>query len=129
MINVPGTPASLPACWDGYPMTQRGELRRALSIALTASATGGLCSALMLAFAAAPFATFALKFPQPVFFAPPLLGLIRVIAFAKHRPAVTTLLMFAGIHIGHTGVAPPYGYPVDTLGLAGPQQGHEDLGV
>jgi putative tricarboxylic transport membrane protein len=25
MINVPGTPASLPACWDGYPMTQKGE--------------------------------------------------------------------------------------------------------
>src|SRR3546814_12238061 len=68
MINVPGTLASLPACWDGYPMTQRGELRRALSIALTASATGGPCHALMLAFAAAPFAPFALKFSHLDFF-------------------------------------------------------------
>lgn len=24
LINIPGTPASLPACWDGYPMTVKG---------------------------------------------------------------------------------------------------------
>ena len=25
LINIPGSPGSLPATWDGYPMTQRGE--------------------------------------------------------------------------------------------------------
>ena len=34
----------------GYPMTKRGEAKRALRIAVTASATGGLVSAFVLAF-------------------------------------------------------------------------------
>src|SRR3546814_11747748 len=99
-------------------MTQRGELRRALSIALTASATGGLCSALMLAFAAAPFATFALKFSQPEFFAATVLGLISVIAIAKDRPAISLLSMFAGIAIGTIGVDPLYGVAPYGFGFA-----------
>ena len=54
LINIPGTPASLPSCWDGYPMTQRGEAARALTLAIAASATGGLVSALLLTFGAPP---------------------------------------------------------------------------
>ena len=123
MINVPGTPASLPACWDGYPMTQKGEVRRALSIALTASATGGLCSALLLAFAAAPFATFALKFSQPEFFAATVLGLVSVIAIAKDRPVVSLLSMLVGITVGTVGVDPLYGVPRFSFGVPAMQSG------
>ena len=34
LINIPGTPASLPTCWEGYPMTRRGEAARAMTIAI-----------------------------------------------------------------------------------------------
>src|SRR4030095_9073395 len=60
LLNIPGAPASLPSCWDGYPISQRDGPQRALSIAITASAVGGLLSALLLAFASPPFAPFAL---------------------------------------------------------------------
>src|SRR3546814_3517237 len=99
-------------------MTQRGELRRALSIALTASATGGLCSALMLAVALSPFATCALYVSQPEFSAATVLGLISVIAIAKDRPAISLLSMFAGIAIGTIGVDPLYGVARFSFGFA-----------
>jgi putative tricarboxylic transport membrane protein len=117
MINVPGTPASLPATWDGYPMTRRGEVKRALAIAITASATGGLVSALVLAFLSAPFATFALKFSQPEFFAATLLGLVSVVAIAKDQPVLTMVSLLAGIAIGTVGVDPLYGQARFSFGI------------
>ena len=76
LINIPGSPGSLPATWDGYPMTRRGESARALGIAITCSAIGGLASALMMIFVSPPFASFALNFDQPEFFAATVLGLV-----------------------------------------------------
>jgi putative tricarboxylic transport membrane protein len=123
MINVPGTPASLPACWDGYAMTKQGKVRRALSIAILASATGGLASALVLAFAAAPFATFALRFSQPEFFAATVLGLVSVVAIAKDRPLVSLLSMLLGITVGTVGVDPLYGVARFSFGVPALQSG------
>lgn len=123
LINIPGTPASLPSCWDGYPMTRKGQSRRALQIAITASATGGLFSALLLTFAAPPFASFALRFDQPEFFAATVLGLLSVIAIAKDAPAISMLSMFMGMLIGTIGVDPMYGMPRFTFGAAPMQSG------
>ncbi len=123
IINVPGTPASLPACWDGYQMTKRGEVRRALAIAIGASAIGGLTSALLLSFAAAPFATFALRFSQPEFFAATVLGLVSVIAISKDRPIVSLMSLFLGILIGTVGVDPIYGVARFTFGEPSMQSG------
>lgn len=117
IINVPGTPASLPATWDGYPMTRRGEVKRALMIAVTASATGGLVSAFVLAFLSAPFATFALKFSQPEFFAATVLGLVSVIAIAKDQPIITVVSLLSGIAIGTVGVDPLYGQARFSFGI------------
>ena len=117
LINVPGTPASLPATWDGYPMTKRGEAKRALTIAVTASAIGGLVSALVLAFLSAPFASFALKFSQPEFFAATLLGLVSVIAIAKDQPVITMVSLLLGIVVGTVGVDPLYGQARFSFGV------------
>jgi len=118
MINVPGTPASLPATWDGYAMTRKGQVKRALTIAVTASAVGGLISALMLTFLSAPFATFAMKFSQPEFFAATILGLVSVIAIAKDRPVITLTSLLAGMAIGTVGVDPLYGQARFSFGIS-----------
>jgi putative tricarboxylic transport membrane protein len=123
LINVPGTPASLPATWDGYPMTKRGEAKRALTIAVTASATGGLVSALVLTFLSAPFASFALKFSQPEFFAATLLGLVSVIAIAKDQPVITMVSLLLGIVVGTVGVDPLYGQARFSFGVPEMQSG------
>jgi putative tricarboxylic transport membrane protein len=123
LINIPGTPASLPSSWDGYPMTRRGEAARALTIAIAASATGGLASALLLTFGAPPFASLALKFDQPEFFAATLLGLVSIVAIAKAAPWISLVSLFAGIVIGSVGVDPLYGLPRLTFGRPELQNG------
>jgi putative tricarboxylic transport membrane protein len=123
LINIPGTPASLPACWDGYPMTRQGKSGRALTIAIAASATGGIVSALLLTFASPPFAKFALQFDQPEFFAATFLGLVSIIAVAKAAPWLSFLSLFIGMTIGCVGVDPLYGVPRLTLGMAEAQSG------
>ncbi len=123
LINIPGTPASLPSCWDGYPMTKRGEAARALALAIAASATGGLASALLLTFGAPPFAKLALAFDQPEFFAATFLGLVSIIAIAKATPWISLVSLFSGIVIGSVGVDPLYGLPRLTFGIPALQNG------
>lgn len=123
LINIPGTPASLPSCWDGFPMTRRGESSRALCLAISASATGGLVSALLLTFGAPPFAKLALAFDQPEFFAATFLGLVSIIAIAKSTPWISMVSLFCGIVIGAVGVDPLYGLPRLTFGIPALQNG------
>lgn len=123
LINIPGTPASLPSCWDGFQMTRRGESARALTLAIAASATGGVASALLLTFGAPPFARFALTFDQPEFFAATFLGLASIIAIAKTTPWLSMVSLFCGIVIGSVGVDPLYGLPRLTFGLSVLQNG------
>lgn len=118
LINIPGTPASLPSCWDGYPMTRKGLAKKALSIAIVASATGGLASALLLTFVSPPFARFALKFDQPEFFAATFLGLVSIIAIAKERPLVSLLSLFLGMVVGSVGIDPLYGVARFSFGFS-----------
>lgn len=123
LINIPGTPASLPSCWDGFQMTRRGEAARALAFAIAASATGGIVSALMLTFGAPPFARIALTFDQPEFFAATFLGLVSIIAIAKSTPWISMVSLFCGIVIGSVGMDPLYGLPRLTFGLPALQNG------
>ena len=116
LINIPGSPGSLPATWDGYPMTRRGESARALGIAITCSAIGGLASALMMIFVSPPFASFALKFGQPEFFAATVLGLVSVVAIAKGNMIASMVSLFAGLTVGAVGLDPLYAMPRLTLG-------------
>ena len=40
LINIPGTPASIPTAMEGYPLTQKGEGGLALGSAIVASFFG-----------------------------------------------------------------------------------------
>jgi putative tricarboxylic transport membrane protein len=48
LFNVPGTSQNVATCFDGYPMTQKGEAARALGISATASLIGGLFGVVVL---------------------------------------------------------------------------------
>ena len=116
LLNIPGDPDSLPSCWDGFPISRRDGPQRSLSIAITASAIGGLFSALLLAFASPPFARFALTFDQPEFFAATVLGLVSVLAIAGGRLLLSLMSLFLGAAIGAIGTDPLYGVSRLTLG-------------
>lgn len=78
LINIPGTPASIVTCWDGYPMTKQGRGADALSIGIFASTIGGLFSALVLILVAPALSTVALKFATWENFALGIMGLTLV---------------------------------------------------
>ena len=50
LIHTPGTPAAAATVLDGYPMGQKGEPGRALTIALFSSFSGGIIGALVMTF-------------------------------------------------------------------------------
>ena len=117
LINIPGSPGSLPATWDGYPMTRRGESAKALGIAITCSAIGGMVSALLMTFFSPPFAEFALTFDQPEFFAATFLGLVSVMAIAKGEVLPSMVSLFAGLLVASIGLDPLYSVPRLTFGF------------
>ena len=74
-INTPGTTASATTCLYGYPLAQRGEVGRALGMAVFSSAIGGVFSIIHLMIAAPSLARVAYNFSLPEYFALTLGGL------------------------------------------------------
>ncbi|MDD4731956.1 MAG: tripartite tricarboxylate transporter permease [Desulfovibrio sp.] len=68
LIKTPGTPAASCTVLDGHPLTQKGQARKALDMALAASCTADLISNLTLIFCTGWIAAFALRFGPPEFF-------------------------------------------------------------
>lgn len=96
LINIPGTPSSLTTCFDGYPMTQKGEAIRALKTGIAASLIGGLFSALVLYFFAPTLADWAIKFSYVEKFL--------IIAFALTIIASLSRSLLVGIFSGLLGI-------------------------
>ena len=86
LFKIPGTPSSAATVLDGYPMVQRGEAGRALSISLICSALGGLFSAIIMFLLTEPLMKLALEFGSPEMFAVCCLGLsILIFLDEKHK--------------------------------------------
>ncbi|HYH41901.1 MAG TPA: tripartite tricarboxylate transporter permease [Burkholderiales bacterium] len=49
LFSVPGSAKGLALCFDGYPMTQKGEAKRALAASATGALLGGIIGAVFLA--------------------------------------------------------------------------------
>lgn len=74
-INTPGTSAAVATTFDGYPLAQKGELGRALSISIFASAFGGIFGTVVLVLFAPTLAEVALGFGPAEYVALGVLGL------------------------------------------------------
>ncbi len=62
LLNTPGSPEAAATAFDGYPLAQAGQARRALQMALFASVGGALIADMLLYGVALPFSRIALKF-------------------------------------------------------------------
>ena len=68
LMNVPGEPADVVTCFDGFPMAKKGEPQRALNLAAIACSFGSLTGFLALLFLAPPLSQIALLFgPTEIF--------------------------------------------------------------
>jgi putative tricarboxylic transport membrane protein len=104
MLGIPGTGADIPTMWEGYPLGQRGEAQRALSVAVISSSIGGTMSALSLILIAPLLAQFALRFGPPEFVALAVLGLGIIISleadsFMKGLASAALGLLVAAVGI------------------------------
>jgi putative tricarboxylic transport membrane protein len=75
LFNVPGTSQNIATCFDGYPMSQKGEAAKAIGIAGISSMIGGLFGAFVLAILLPIIRPLIISFGPPEFFMLTLFGL------------------------------------------------------
>ncbi|MEM7267971.1 MAG: tripartite tricarboxylate transporter permease [Pseudomonadota bacterium] len=106
LINTPGTAVNALTTYDGYPMTQRGEGRRALSLAYSASFFGGVFSVVCLVLLSPLLAAIAPMFGSREIFLAALLGVILVILAHKGQVLAAGMMACFGIWLNTIGLEP-----------------------
>jgi len=106
LINTPGTAVNALTTYDGYPMTQKGQARRALSLAYSASFFGGILSILCLIFLSPVLAWIAPMFGSREIFLAALLGIILVVLAHRGQVFAAGMLASFGIFLNSVGLEP-----------------------
>ena len=106
LINTPGTPVNALTTYDGHPIARRGEPRRALSLAYSASFIGGIVSVLALIFLTPKLAAVAPYFGSRDILMAALLGLILVILTHRGQTLAAAALVGMGVFITVVGMEP-----------------------
>jgi len=106
LINTPGTPASAATILDGYPMARAGHADLALAWSTSASASGGIIAALVLALAAPLLATVGLAFGPIEYFALGLFALTCIISVAREDMVKGLLAGLGGMFVAIVGQDP-----------------------
>ncbi|MEZ5676577.1 MAG: tripartite tricarboxylate transporter permease [Thalassovita sp.] len=106
LINTPGTAVNALTTYDGFPMTSRGEARRALSLAYSASFFGGVFSVICLMLFSPVLAKVAPMFGSREIFLAALLGIILVITAHRGQTLIAAALASFGIWLNTIGLEP-----------------------
>jgi len=104
LINVPGEAGATPTCFDGYPLTQKGQPGKALGVSIVASCYAGIVSTLALILVSIPLAQIALKFGPPEYFALGIFGLTTVAGLAGKSWVKGLITVLFGLLITTIGV-------------------------
>lgn len=106
LLRTPGTPAAAATMLDGFPMSQKGEARRAIGLATVASFVGGSVGAIIMTLLAPTLARAGLAFGPPEFFALTLFGLAMIVAVSGKNLLRGGLAAAAGVLITTIGFDP-----------------------
>jgi putative tricarboxylic transport membrane protein len=68
LTRIPGTPSSIATCFDGYPLTLKGEAPKALGVGIVYSFIGTIMSTIVLIFMAPWLARIAIRFGAHEYF-------------------------------------------------------------
>lgn len=108
LINTPGTAVNALTTYDGYPMTKRGEARRALALAYGASFWGGVFGILCLILLSPLLALIAPHFGSREIFLAALLGIILVVLAHRGQVFAAGMLAAFGILLHTVGLDVKY---------------------
>lgn len=106
LINTPGTAVNALTTYDGYPMTQNGEARRAVALAYSASFFGGIFSIICLMLLSPLLAKIAPHFGSREIFLAALLGIILVVLAHRGQIFAAGMLAAFGIFLQTIGLEP-----------------------
>ncbi len=104
LINTPGTPVNALTTYDGYAMTRRGEARRALSVACSASFVGGVFSVACLLALSPYLARVAPYFGSRDVFMAALLGVVMVVLAHRRQTVAAAMLVSLGMFLNTVGL-------------------------
>ncbi|WP_372598502.1 tripartite tricarboxylate transporter permease [Amphritea sp.] len=104
LMNTPGTPVAVLTTYDGYPMTLKGEGKKALSIAYTSSFVGGIISVLSLVLLAPVLSQVARLFGSAEFAMLSALGMIFVVLAHRKHVVEAAMMLGLGIFLGTIGL-------------------------
>lgn len=107
LIGIPGAPSAIATCFDGYPMSQKGETVRALGIGILASFIGTVLSIIIATFASPAIADFALTLGPWEYFSLCFAAIATVAALAKEGSIFKGLMgAFIGLFLSTIGMSP-----------------------
>ena len=106
LINTPGTAVNALTTYDGYPMTQRGEARRAVALSYSASFVGGVLSITCLILLSPLLARVAPMFGSREIFLAALLGIVLVVLAHRGQVFAAGMLAAFGIFLQTVGLEP-----------------------
>lgn len=116
LLGIPGTPASVPTAWEGYPLARQGKAGQALHYATAASVFGGIASSLSLLMGAPVLAMFALKFGPPETMMLAIFGMTVVCSLTAGNMIRGFIVGFFSLLIASIGQDPINGFPRFTFG-------------
>ncbi len=103
MLNMPGEPASIVICFDGYPMARQGRAGPALCMAALASFFAGCVGILIITLFSPPLAVLALRFQPPEYTSTIILELVGVSVLSRKSIINTLGMAVLGLAIGTVG--------------------------
>jgi putative tricarboxylic transport membrane protein len=106
LLGVPGTSADAATVYDGHPLAQKGLANKGLTASVTASAFGGMFSALVLLFLAPPLARASLAFGPAEYFLVAIFGLTIIAVLSTTSMIKGIMAGFLGLLIGTVGIDP-----------------------
>ena len=124
LLNAPGVAGTVATSFDGYPMAQRGEAGKALTVAAVASFAGGTIGAVLLMIFAPMLSSVALLFHSAEYFALMVVGLSAIAAFAGTGQVGKALMMtILGLILATVGEGALFNMPRFTMGMMDLQSG------
>lgn len=106
LIGIPGTPAAISTCFDGYPLSQKGQTAKALGIGIVSSFIGSIISSLIALVASPLIADLAVKLGPWEYAGLGLLAITLVVALSKGDMLKGLAAAAIGIMIATFGFSP-----------------------
>jgi putative tricarboxylic transport membrane protein len=119
LLNIPGEPASVITCMDGYQMARKGKAGLALSVSAVGSFVAGTITLIALVFMAPAMAKFALKFGPPEYFSLMVMSLSIVTYLARISVLKGIMMACLGLVLGTVGMDPVNATPRFAYGIRG----------